>query len=127
MYYSNEDFENFYVRYKAEGLPQKVCMKEFCIRNNVPWNLFDKWYHDTHHRIVEVKVNGRPGEDDNSDQASTSKTELKSKSADDDTPGANVETRIMIDIRMSNGLHIQQKNLSYRKLRDMVEKLEDLC
>lgn len=43
MYYSNEDFENFYVRYKAEGLPQKVCMKEFCIRNKVPWNLFDKW------------------------------------------------------------------------------------
>jgi len=60
MYYSNEDFENFYVRYKAEGLPRNICLKEFCVRNKVPWNLFDKWHRDTHHRIEEVKVVGRP-------------------------------------------------------------------
>ncbi|MCM1141639.1 MAG: transposase [Muribaculum sp.] len=66
MYYSNEDFENFYVCYKAEGLSQKICMKEFCMRNKVPLNLFDKWYHDTHHRIKlrskidAMKADGHP-------------------------------------------------------------------
>ncbi|MDE6696409.1 MAG: hypothetical protein K2K25_05975 [Muribaculaceae bacterium] len=47
MLYSNEDFENFYVRYKAEALPKNITIKAFCIHNNVPWNLFDKWYRDT--------------------------------------------------------------------------------
>ena len=40
MYYSNEDFENFYVRCKAEGLPQKLSIQEYCLRNNVSRNLF---------------------------------------------------------------------------------------
>lgn len=35
--------------------------------------------------------------------------------------------RIWIDIRISNGLHLTQKNLSYQDLVRMVEKLEGLC
>lgn len=35
--------------------------------------------------------------------------------------------RIWIDIRISNGLHLSQKNLSYQDLVRMVEKLEGLC
>ncbi len=54
MYYSNEDFENFYVRYKAEGLPRKISIREYCIRNKVSRSLFDKWYRDTRHRIEDA-------------------------------------------------------------------------
>lgn len=35
--------------------------------------------------------------------------------------------KIMIDIRMSNGMHIQQRNLNYQSLKRLVEKLEVLC
>lgn len=35
--------------------------------------------------------------------------------------------RILVDIRMSNGVHISQKNLSYAGLKSLVEKLEGLC
>ena len=35
--------------------------------------------------------------------------------------------RIQVDIRMSNGVHISQKNLSYAGLKSLVEKLEVLC
>ena len=35
--------------------------------------------------------------------------------------------RIMIDIRMTNGMQIRQKNLSFGHLRKLVEKLEGLC
>ena len=59
MLYSNEDFENFYVRYKAEALPKNITVKEFCIHNTVLWNLFDKWYRDTRHRIEPVSIKGR--------------------------------------------------------------------
>ena len=37
------------------------------------------------------------------------------------------ELRILVDIRMSNGVHISQKNLSYEGLKSLVEKLEVLC
>jgi len=38
-----------------------------------------------------------------------------------------VPIRIMIDIRMTNGIRIQQRNLTYRNLKSLIEKLEGLC
>lgn len=33
--YCNEDFENFYDCYKAEVLPMKLLIQEFCLLNKV--------------------------------------------------------------------------------------------
>lgn len=52
----------------------------------------------------------------------------------DDTSG-NVEKasrpesplRIMVNIRMTNGMQISKRNMDYRGLRSLVEKLEALC
>ncbi len=62
--YSNEDFENFYVRYKAEALPKGVSIQSWCMKNKVSWNLFNKLYRDTRHRIVPVDVEGHPAEEE---------------------------------------------------------------
>lgn len=62
--YSNEDFENFYVRYKAEALPKGISIQSWCMKNKVSWNLFNKWYRDTRHRIVPVDVEGHPAEEE---------------------------------------------------------------
>ena len=35
--------------------------------------------------------------------------------------------RMMIDIRMTNGIRIQQRNLTYRNLKSLIEKLEGQC
>ena len=32
--------------------------------------------------------------------------------------------RILVELRMTNGLHISQKNLSYQELKRLIEKLE---
>lgn len=126
MYYSNEDFENFYVRYKAEGLPQKLSIQQFCIQNKVSWNLFNKWYRDTRHRIAEVTVTGRP--EDTSEARPSEVNTASPKDVGQGTSEPEIEsTRIMVDIKMSNGLHVFQKNLSYRKLLTLVENLEVLC
>lgn len=37
------------------------------------------------------------------------------------------KVRILVDLRMSNGLHLRQGNLSYSNLKRLVEKLEGLC
>ena len=58
--YSNSDFENFFLRYKSEAVTSKESIQSFCLRNNVPYNLFEKWYKDTRHKLVPVKVDGQP-------------------------------------------------------------------
>ncbi len=131
MLYSNEDFENFYVRYKAEALPKNITIKAFCIHNNVPWNLFDKWYRDTRHRIAPVTVEGSPSEEAGSKEEWTDDNPKPGSVAwldmhpEEKTRKDGV--RIMVDIRMSNGMQVRQKNLSYGRLVKLVEKLEELC
>lgn len=121
--YSSEDFERFYIRYKAEGLPRKLSIQEFCIRNNVQWNLFNKWYRDTRHKIVPVEVTGKPEEETEDVPPINGTSEKESGNESSEFQ----ETRIMVDIRMTNGLHVQQRNLNYRSLKQLVENMEVLC
>lgn len=116
--YKNEDFERFFLRYKAEAYPAGESIQSFCIRNNVAYNLFERWYRDTRKKIVEVKVEGAPLKDAPQETENTQKHPVTNKSAG---------VRILVDIHVSNGLHVSQKNLSYGGLRDLVEKLEGLC
>ena len=112
--YSNEDLEQFYFQYQTEALPSGESVQSFCKRNNVPYNIFSKWYKDTRKRIVEVSVDGRPSED------SCPYSQVPEAAA---SKGHNA-FRIMVDIAMSNGLRLSQKNLSYRELRLLIEKLK---
>ena len=58
--YSYEDLERFYFEYQSEALPHGQSLQYFCLNNNVPYNLFSKWYKDTHRKIVAVQVDNRP-------------------------------------------------------------------
>ena len=117
--YSSEDLERLFIRYKGEAYPRGESIQRFCQRNNVPYNLFEKWYRDTRHRVVEVEVDGRPSSKE--EEEKPSKTVLSSKEC------LRKEVRILLDLRVSNGLHLRQKNLSYPELKHLVEKLEGLC
>lgn len=115
--YSNSDFERFFIRYKAEAVPAGESLQSFCFRNKLPYNLFDKWYKDTRCKIVPVHVEGTPAA--LRESIVENEVLVSSRSLGD--------MRIMVDIRMSNGIHVQQRNLSYDGLRGLVEKLEALC
>ena len=82
-------FERLFIRYKGEAYPKGENIQTFCHRNNVPYNLFEKWYKDTRHKVVEVNVSDRPSQ----------------------AEGAATEVRILMDLRVSNGLHLSQGNL----------------
>lgn len=58
--YSSEDFERLFIRNKGKAYPRGESIQTFCHRNNVPYNLFEKWYKDTGHKVVEVSVSSRP-------------------------------------------------------------------
>ena len=44
--YSSEDLERFYFQYQTEALPHGESLQWFCIKNKVPYNIFQKWFKD---------------------------------------------------------------------------------
>lgn len=118
--YSSEDLERFYFQYQTEAMPKGTSVEQFCSRNKVPYNIFYKWYKDTRKKIVEVKVDGLP-----SPAQENPKAERHSHEASAEAKTSSV--RILVELRMSNGLHLTQKNLSYQDLKALIEKLEGLC
>ena len=116
--YSNSDFERFFIRYKAEAVPGKETIQTFCLKNKVPYNLFEKWYRDTRHKLVSVQVKGQPQEQEEQETVSTEEPISVSTQA---------VVHIFVDIHISNGIHIRQGNLSYEGLKRLVEKVEGLC
>ena len=119
--YSSEDLERFYFQYQTEALPHGESLQSFCVKNKVPYNIFQKWYRDTRKKVVEVQVDGAPVIGHEEQSSAIDQPQPVS-------PGRNDHpVRIWVEIRISNGLHLSQKNLSYPDLVRMVEKLEGLC
>ena len=119
--YSSEDLERFYFQYQSEALPHGESLQSFCLKNKVPYNIFRKWFKDTRKRVIEVQIDGAPAIGDEEEAKSGCQSKPVSQS------NAENPVRIWIDIRISNGLHLSQKNLSYQDLVRMIEKLEGLC
>ena len=119
--YSSEDLERFYFQYQTEALPRGESLQSFCVKNKVPYNIFQKWFKDTRKKVVEVQVDGAPVIAHEEKTKTGDRPKPESKSSNDNP------VRIWIDIRISNGLHLSQKNLSYQDLVRMIEKLEGLC
>ena len=119
--YSSEDLERFYFQYQTEALPRGESLQSFCLKNKVPYNIFQKWFKDTRKKVVEVQVDGAP-EIAHEEKTKTGEQPKPVSRSSDENP-----VRIWIDIRISNGLHLSPKNLSYQDLVRMIEKLEGLC
>lgn len=137
--YSNEDLERFYFRYQAEALPHGTSLQTFCLNNNVPYNIFSKWYKDTRRKVVEVQVQGRPSPRTQNEVESANELDRveASKVVSTKVASNNVtskieeeqasQVRIWLELHLSNGLYLSRKKLSYQQLLHMVEKLEGLC
>lgn len=116
--YSSEDLERFYFQYQTEAMPKGISIEQFCLRNKVPYNIFNKWYRDTRKKIVEVQVDGKPVQAGHQHANPSEEKKVQEEKS---------SVRILVEIRMTNGLHLSQKNLSYQELKRLVEKLEGLC
>lgn len=58
--FSSKDFEKCWFLYQSEGLPYNLSIEEYCLKQGVPVNEFNKWYKDTHKRIRPIQVDGIP-------------------------------------------------------------------
>lgn len=119
--YSSEDLERFYFQYQTESFPHGESLQSFCVKHKVPYSIFQKWFKDARKKVVEVRIDGVPVINHEEKSKPIDQPQTVSKSDNDNS------VRIWIDIRINNGLHLSQKNLNYRGLVRMVEKLEGLC
>ena len=105
--YSSEDLERFYFQYQTEALPHGESLQSFSVKHKVPYSIFQKWFKDARKKVVEVRIDGVPVINYEENPKTSDQPQTVSKS-DNDNP-----VRIWIDIRINNGLHLSQKNLSY--------------
>lgn len=85
----------------------------------------EQWYKDTRKKIIPVHVLGAPTTEAEMKESPSPPPERKPEAGA--RFASHTGLRILVDIRMSNGVHISQKNLSYEGLKSLVEKLEGLC
>lgn len=141
--FKNEDYERLLVKYTTQGIPAGESIQHFCDRNKVPYNLFDKWYRDTRHKVVKVRVDGMPTDsakdtEDSSIMGSiieeirpqiTPVVEKKDKSEYDvaTEQASRSQTRIMIDLRTTEGLQIRRRGMTYTQFLEFAKNLSTLC
>ena len=95
--YSSEDLERFCFQYQTEALPHGEYLQSFCVKNKIPYNIFQKWFKDTRKKVVDVQINGAP----------MITHEEKTGTIDQPKPASKIgkdnAVRIWIDIRISTG------------------------
>lgn len=125
---SSEDYKKLYELYQVEGVPKGISIVDFCQRNGIVYKHFERWFkkrysqNDTSVQRVRL-VDTAPSVDPS--LAGGQPSALSSGSPIDGQ--ADTTVRLFVTIRTSQGLSIQQNNLTYRELLSLVEKLEVLC
>lgn len=94
-----------------------MSIEQFCIKQGVPSQVFNKWFRNRKKRIVPVEIVGR--EEDPKPEAETNGKEA--------TAPKKVARLKYIKLVFGNELRIEKKNLSYHEFKELVEKLEGLC
>ena len=123
--YSSKDYEKLWQKYQTEGIAHNMTLQMFCSMNNVPYNSFEKYLKTRRNMsdIHPVSITGIPEEATGSSAESKTTEEPK----EEGLPYKDSQTRILVNIRMTNGIRISKANLSHRELTQLVEKLEALC
>ena len=135
--YSSEDLERFYFQYQTEAVPHGMSLQSFCSKNNMPYNIFHKWYKDTRRKIVEVRVDGGP----TSESVPSSPSGENPVKKDSLSPPSRAQTPEAMQrpegasrayIRGANleqwpAYPPKRSGLSGSILSRLIQKLEDLC
>lgn len=121
---TSKDYEKLWTRYQSEGVAHNLTLQQFCSMNNVPYNSFEKYLKTRRNMsdVYPVTVTGAP--DDATAENAAAESGVTKPSNSGTRSG---ETRILVSIKMTNGLYISKGNISYRELHALVEKLEVLC
>ena len=122
--YSSKDYEKLWQKYQTEGIAHNMTLQMFCSMNNVRYNSFEKYLktrrgmsdiHPVSITDIPQEPSEMPADPISCDIAAEGQRSCK-----------DFQTRILVNIRMTNGLRISKANRSHRELKELVEKLEAL-
>ena len=119
---SNEEMEKLWWQYRNEGVAKNLSMQVFCSIHNGPYNAFEKYLKLRHHfsDVHQVTVIVLPEQNDiavNKDQTRMAKSAVNDAAPSAGTaPSGNEKVRIMLHIRMSNGMQVSSKTTDFREL-----------
>ena len=120
---SSEDFQSIYELYKKQGIPKGISIVNFCQQNGIVYSQFERWFKSRKKpksSVHPIRIVDKDGLMPSSEQA------VEDEPSEDDKNKESV-LRFGITVRTNQGLSIQQNNLTYRQLLQLVEKLEVLC
>ncbi len=114
---SNTQMEKLWQRYQTEGVAHNMSIQQFCSMNNVPYNSFEK-YLVTRRKMSDVypvTITDAPEDKADGKLAEEQKpTQTEPMTSHEEKPKS---VRIFVSIKMTNGLSMNQGNLSYRDLQ----------
>lgn len=117
------DFQSIYELYKQQGIPKGISIVNFCQQNGIVYSQFEKWFKSrkkSKSSVHPIRIVDQDGLMSSSEQA----VDDEPREFDNSTKSV---LRFGITVRTNQGLSIQQNNLTYRQLLQLVEKLEVLC
>jgi len=123
---SSEDFQRVYELYKKQGVPKGISIVKFCQYNGIVYSQFERWFKS---RKQPLSSSIHPVRIVDEDGLMNQPHVPVSTSPSEDEPPVPVDTslRFSVTVRTNQGLSVQQNNLSYRQLFQLVEKLEAIC
>lgn len=129
---SNKDMEKLWLRYQREGVARNLSLQAFCSMNNVPYNSFEKYLKTRRGMsdVYEIQVTDIPAESSANSTETPKASDASANMAKPEPKPSQKQDRglrILVSIKMTNGISITQGNLDYLGLRGLVEKLEVLC
>ena len=109
---SSTDFHHLFDKYQLEGAPNGISIVKYCQLNGVVYSHFERWYKKYRAGVVlPVEFVDRD-----------------SLAEPTEPQHADSPIRIsQVTLLLSNGLQLNQQNISYPALRQIIEKLEALC
>lgn len=57
--YNSKYLEEFYFQYQTEALSHEESLHSFCVKNKVPYNIFQKGLRILE-KVIEVQIDGTP-------------------------------------------------------------------
>ena len=125
---SSEDFKRILELYSQESKTSGVSIVAFCQKNGIVYSQFERWYKNRHkvkvHAVDIVDKDGTiPAQDTKLQDTCGNVVEV----SESQEARLSKLTLFTIQLKSTNGMYFQQRNIDYNGLKDLVEKLEVLC
>ena len=124
---SSEDFKRILELYNQESKSSGVSIVNFCQKNGIVYSQFERWYKNRHKvKVHAVDIVDKDGAYKVQDTC-TASCVVDKRISESEYVTESEATMFTLQIKSTTGMYFQQKNIDYKSLKDLVEKLEVIC